>query len=192
MANKEQNIAALTLKAKIKDLDALEERIDDAYAKDKKIIADQKRQLNKALELINVNERDIEDKPRETRGRKAEAFDPHNYPYEGTFFNKLLFAIYNSRRFVHVREIADFIIRKEAAFDTPGFIDLVGRRVWKLKHNGKIVQYKEGTSLRNIVYGMPDWLDTNGKIKRGYENEDAALIDKRSAPDMFATYLYKK
>lgn len=173
MFNKATNIASKTLRASLKELDAKEARADDDYAKIKKNIADERRELHKAIELIESYYVANGEKPKETRGRKAEEFDPYNYPYQGTFFNKLLFAIYSSKRFLHAREIADFIIRKEASYNTPDFIALVGRRLWKLQDAKKIVQYRAGSSLRNIVYGMPEWLDENKKIKKGYEPEQA-------------------
>ena len=92
--------------------------------------------------------------------------------------NKILFSINDLKRFLHVREIAEYIIEREPTIKAQGFTDLIGRHIYKYKTDGLVVPYKVGTSHRNTFYGLPAWLDEFGKPKEGFGVNTGAMIDK--------------
>ncbi len=180
MATTSINYASEILKANLREIDDEDKRIDEDYTARKRKTADRRRQIHKALELLNDNNKEIVTTIPEKRGRKAQPFNPTQYPYDGSFRNKILFAIHDAGRFIHVREIAATLIAKEASLDTNDLVEVIGRSMWKIKTSGAVIQFQAGTSLRNTFYGLPTWVNSDGSIKMPYMYRPEALIDKEA------------
>lgn len=176
------NIVITTLIAKIRELEAEDIRLDQDYSKNKRRIKGDIETIKNSLLLhksslanVKVGEVGIAgNKP----GRKAEAFDPLNYPYTGSYKNKMLFAINDLKRFLHLREIADYIIDREPTNNRQVLINNLGRHAYKYKQDKVISSIKIGSSHRNTFYGLPDWVDDFGNAKEGYSYNSDAMIDK--------------
>lgn len=175
------NIVLNTLLSKIRDLEAEDLKVDQEYSKNKRRIKADIEQLKyavmqhrKDMPLLQKVGQSMLNRP----GRKAQEFDPLNYPYTGSVKNKMLFAINDMKRFLHVREIADYIIDREPTNDRQALIDNLGRHIYKYKKDGVISAIKIGSSHRNTFYGLPAWVDEFGKPKEGYGYNTDAMIDK--------------
>lgn len=75
----------------------------------------------------------------------------------------------NKQRFLHNKEITDMLLLKYHNKDKNRFSRQLSGILSKLKKEQKIVSYYEGSSKKNVYWGLLDWLDENNNIKIGFE-----------------------
>ena len=71
---------------------------------------------------------------------------------------KMLYALKKNRRFMKIREIAQYICDITGE-DVNQLTTQLSRRTSSLKEKGKITKYQYGTRLRDSFWGSPKWLD---------------------------------
>jgi hypothetical protein len=117
----------------------------------------------------------------------GELYDKHNgmrvvqgvYPIKAVLQTKYLYTLRMHKRFMHNREVAEFMIKNEPGLSIQDVLDRLGKFVGKWKKRRVIVVFEALNSRRNAFYGLPEWMDANGQIRKGYEYNEDALIDKK-------------
>ena len=82
--------------------------------------------------------------------------------------HKFYYLIEREGRFLHPREAASLIIELEGG-DLRSVTGSISACIRKLRTSGKIAKYQAGLSLSSTFWGLPEWLDSDGKILEGYE-----------------------
>ena len=105
-------------------------------------------------------------------GDLIDAYDIKEY----TVPQKMLYALKENKRFMKIREIAEFLssITKE---NPDELTKQLSRRTKFLKDKGKITKHQHGNRLRDTFWGSPKWLDSEGNIRKEYEF-NTSIIDK--------------
>jgi len=84
--------------------------------------------------------------------------------------NKIIHILKVNNRFLHIREIVDYIFKYEDLGEPAQEIIASFRQsLSALRAENIIVRYSINNQLRFSFWGSPAWLDENGQIKKGYE-----------------------
>jgi len=84
--------------------------------------------------------------------------------------NKIIHILKVNNRFLHIREIVDYIFKYEDLEEPAHEIIASFRQsLSALRADNIIVRYSINNQLRFSFWGSPNWLDENGQIKKGYE-----------------------
>lgn len=98
---------------------------------------------------------------------------------------QFLIMLRETKRFMKIREIARMLVDIVGGEEDERTVKL-SRVTGKLKKLNRIKSYKVGASNTNVFWGSPNWIDSQGEIKKEYMyNEDA--IEKSgssSLPDL--------
>jgi len=103
---------------------------------------------------------------------KSESNDDYDVNWE--LRQKFLYFLKKLKRFVHLREIADLIIKAEGKDPNmaSSIASQIGAKILILKQKGEIVKFQETTNNLYAYWGSKNWMDEKGKIKSGYEYND--------------------
>ena len=94
--------------------------------------------------------------------------NPDAYPINGTLRDKVLYILHEQSRFLHSREIAEYIIAYEPEKNVEKVLELISKQVARYKKNKVITSVMDDTGRHNY-YGLPEWLDDRKRPVRGYE-----------------------
>ncbi len=105
---------------------------------------------------------------------------------------KFAYFLKKEQRFLHFREVAEMIAHKEGLREDPATISSkLSSATQSSKKSGSIVKYQEGNQNRNSFWGIPSWLDENGKIKPGREFNPDYLSRGSSSMDSNELFDFK-
>lgn len=90
------------------------------------------------------------------------------YPFDGTLRDKIVYILHQQKRFLHSREIAEYIAAHEPEVEVEKILELISKQVARYKRHGVITSIAEETG-RYMFYGLPEWLDEDKQPVRGYE-----------------------
>lgn len=158
----ETNIVYQIILSKIKEKMQWDKSLDITYTNEKKKVKDELKALRAALELHKNDTTDVPTKGKGKRGRKAIPFRADKYPYTGSIKNKMLFALHDVNHFMHVKDIANYIVHKEPGLNAQVIKDQLGKHFYKHRNAGLVVSY--GDNNRNILWGLPTWKDGDGEV----------------------------
>lgn len=96
------------------------------------------------------------------------------YTKNNSLPKKIAYFLKKEQRFLHFREIAEFIVNADGLdIDPAKYASKISSGSQTLKKKGLIVKYQVGTQNRNCFWGIPSWLNADGEIKNGHEfNKD--------------------
>lgn len=107
------------------------------------------------------------------------------YNPKASWVDKVWFFIEKEKRFVHSREIREFILTKEPNQDQKELLRRVSGALARLKKEKTIVSHKAGKTNLSFVWGVPQWLDEHGEIKGDYEYKPEYVEEKKSKRRVF-------
>jgi len=102
------------------------------------------------------------------------------YDTKASWVDKVWFFINQEKRFVHSREIQEFLFTKEPNQDQKELQRRVGGALARLKKEKAVVNHKVGKTNLGFVWGTPYWLDSLDQIKKGYEYKPEYVEEKKS------------
>lgn len=111
------------------------------------------------------------------RGRKPKVINSYGYPNTGSVLQKFLYVLNEIGHFASIREIAAYIRSHEPTLLEDDIKEKFTKHTYKYRNKGIIHSYTVVTK-RNTVYGFPEWLDKEGKVKEGREHDPDFLTDK--------------
>lgn len=89
------------------------------------------------------------------------------YPFKGSLTDKVLYILHQQKRFLHSREIAEYIVVNEPDKEVERVLELISKQVARYKRNNMITSVTDNSG-RHTFYGLPEWLDANKQPLRGY------------------------
>lgn len=113
------------------------------------------------------------------KGRKKRNDRLSEYDKDATFRQKIVFVIASLGRFLHNREIARTLYEYDKSTSEDKYVEKLSAIASRFKADGYIVTYQVGGNIRNTFYGLPGWLDGDGKVKPGYEYNRDYVIGKQ-------------
>lgn len=114
------------------------------------------------------------------RGRVKQTEILNEYDLDATFRQKVVFAITLANRFVHNREIGEILHKQEPSIPVDVWVQRLSSRASRLIEDKAFVNYLVDNNVRNTFYGLSQWKDEQGKIKKGYEYKTKHLVGKQA------------
>lgn len=128
----------------------------------KAVLAKQIEAIDSTIQLFNS---EINQESNQPTIAHIDGYDP-----SWTWKNKIIHILKVNNRFLHIREIVDFIFKYEELDEAPQEIVASFRQsLSSLRADNIIVRFSVNNQLRFSFWGSPNWLDENGQIKKGYE-----------------------
>jgi len=175
------HIAIITLLSKAKELEDQRKSMEtEKQELDKRIkeAALQIKDLYSVVHQLQSDSKEITNKQPQIEKAKPNVNQPSSsvinknssnpYPFGGSLRDKLLYILHEQKRFLHSREIAEYIVANEPEEDVEKVLELISKQVARYKRNNIITSVTDETG-RHTFYGLPEWLDENKKPVRGYE-----------------------
>lgn len=157
-----------TLFNKFIELEKQDKELDAKYLADKQKLKDDLASLTEVLKKLKGGE-PIERTKLNNHKSKDEEVDLSIYPITGSLNKKADFIIRESNRFLKLKEISDYILKKEPnVTNVLALNHQLGKAIYKFRGSGKIVAYKVNNSVKNAFYGYPEWLDEKGEVLPEY------------------------
>jgi hypothetical protein len=91
--------------------------------------------------------------------------------FKGNLTQSIYDVVVNKKRFVHNRDIADVLTKKVPHSDRADFSKKLSVLLASLKRQGRLVTVNEGGYRKSMYWGLPDWVNADGRIMRGKENK---------------------
>lgn len=128
-----------------------------------------KSQLDTVVTTINKLYPDYQDiEVTVSKGKPVVTAILNGYDKSWTWKAKVAYAINAKNRFLHVREIAEYLRSQEQSDDVEFYLEKVRTQTGVLKGEGAIVRFTEGKNLSHSFWGSPNWIK-NGTILHGHE-----------------------
>jgi hypothetical protein len=104
---------------------------------------------------------------------------PEGYNASDTLRQKVAFVIKREGRFLHVREISNYIHQLEPKFSIPDIMQKLTPTISNLRNAGKLVKLQIGSSNQNCFWGSPNWLnaDKTAKAERKPKEQEVRKDD---------------
>lgn len=158
-------------------------------------LIDLERQLSAELESVQaaiallkgIKEEDESESglPKTGKGRVLEG-DYSGYSGSWPIAKKFIFFLKKENRFLHVKEVAEKIGLLENVTDLKKLASSISSGTYGIKQQGILVKYQIKNQNKNTFWGFPEWMDKDGRIKKGYEyNKEYLSKAGRSAGDLF-------
>lgn len=137
-------------------------------------------ELNSQLETINATiSKLFPDYQQNTPLESDHPYFLNGYDINGIWKDKVAYAIEAQARFVHVKEIGEFLHSVEKGVSpVEYYIEKAKVQTGLLKNEGKIIRHQEGNNVANSFWGKPEW-KKGDVILRGYEFDPKYLILKK-------------
>lgn len=103
------------------------------------------------------------------------------YNKHASYSDKFLYAIRESNRFLHPREIAEFVISREKG-DFKQVLDKLTDNTYQIRKKGIVAKFKASTLTNDTFWGLPEWLGEDGNIKEGHEYNPEYVYKRKNAP----------
>jgi len=124
-------------------------------------------------------------KPKQSTVKPEQQNKDGDYDPNWSIAIKFRYLLNKHKRFLHFREAAKMINNLEGAeYDISELTKKLSSGTQSLKGKGKIVKTKIGSHNKNTFWGLPSWLDEEGKIKEEHlYNKDYVYKPGESADD---------
>jgi hypothetical protein len=97
---------------------------------------------------------------------------PNNQKVKGISLTDMLYdTVQSKKRFIHQRDIVAAIVKKYPEEDIAEFSKKISVLLASLKRQGKLVIVNHGGYRRNIYWGLPNWLDSDGKAMSQFNSQ---------------------
>ncbi len=117
--------------------------------------------------LIGDPEKLQEENKDEKAGKNKYVFDD-GYHVNMSNRNKVKFVIKDHDKFVHNRQIAEELHRREPQISEDEWAKKISAALSSLRQKGQLVNFSVNGYNRNTFWGSPKWLDSNKEIKKEY------------------------
>lgn len=94
---------------------------------------------------------------------------PKGYDINDSLVKKLFFILNEKQRFLHNREIAEYINNLEPDNSIEDIISKLSPILSRFKNENELVNVRDGLSNIYVYWGSPKWLDESGKIKEEHK-----------------------
>lgn len=102
-----------------------------------------------------------------------------DYDHKAAWVDKIAFFLNKEKRFLHSRELQQMIDDHEPGLDKATLQRRVSSALARLKKEKSAVNYKAGKTNHSVFWGSPNWLDEDGKPKKGHEFNADYLNEKK-------------
>lgn len=160
-------------------LNAYQHEIDDIIKKMRQYEVEAK-EIHRAIQVLKGVTPTAGFETNGSYARKTELFNPGGaiYPKNGSWWDKVVYILNEKQRFLHNREIAEYIVHKENRPDLEDVVASLSVHISRYKKEGRLEFYRVGSSNRNNFYGFRQWLNEDGTIKQGHEYNEKYVMDK--------------
>ncbi|MEQ8578650.1 MAG: hypothetical protein RIC57_05085 [Balneola sp.] len=149
-------------------IDALKDLIDVSEVDDLHVLDYEEEQTE-----IDSNESPLTKEIEEKKKEKTKYVYDDGYHINLSNRNKVKFVIKAFDKFLHNRQIAEELHRREPHVSEDKWSRKVSGALSSLRRNGELVNYSVNDYNRNTFWGSPKWLQENGEIidKYMYDEE---------------------
>jgi hypothetical protein len=99
-------------------------------------------------------------------------------PQKQTLTQMIFDSVQAKKKFVHQRDIAALLLKKFPEEDKVEFSKKISVMLAALKKRNKLVTINQGGYRRNIFWGLPTWLNAEGKVLKTFENKSDKPVKK--------------